>query len=90
MLGFIMNFGSSARTDIDVSKFEKTTFYRGGALTKAEVHDYRDHIGKIHQEDGPIASGIFKDEPVFISMFGFISTSTDRSVAEGFTWSNPA
>ena len=83
-----MSFAGQARTDIEVSKYEKTTLYRGGALTKAEAHDYKDKVDKVHQEDGPEGSGIKKGYPVSMSMFGYISTSTDRSAAERFTWSN--
>ena len=83
-----MGCAGESRTDIDVSKFAKTTLYRGAALTKAEVKDYRNHIGKKHLKDGPGGSGIKKGEPVCMSLFGYTSTSLNRDAAEGFAWSN--
>ena len=88
ILRAIVSLAGQSRTDIDVSKFAKTTLYRGAALTKAEVKDYRNHIGKRHLKDGPWESRIKKGDPVRMSLFGYTSTSLNRDAAEGFAWSN--
>ena len=59
-----------------------TILYRGTGLTKKELQDYKDKVGKIQKTgDGHFYSG-------YKTLTGFISTSLNRSSAEKFAWAN--
>ena len=74
------------RTDIPEMKklLEETgtILYRGTGLTKKEIQDYRDKVGKIQKKK----NGYF--ESGHTTLTGFISTSMKRSSAEKFAWAN--
>ena len=56
-----------------------TKLYRGTGLTKGEIQKYKNLIGQ--------RTGKFNHDNM-MAMTGFISTSIDRNIAEGFAWEN--
>lgn len=84
----ILQNASENRVDIDKTRFQNITLFRGCGLTLDQISEFQMLVGKKHEKDGPAGSWIYEGDDVMMSLYGFVSASLSREFAEKNAYSD--